>query len=117
MPRVKRGTKRLKRRKKILRRVKGYYGAKSKLYRTAKEAMMKSSEYSYIHRRAKKREFRGLWIARINAAARAHNMTYSTFITGLKKAGVDLNRKILAELATSEPDTFKELIAVASRSG
>ena len=116
MPRVKRGPKRIRRRKKILRKVKGYYGAKSKLYRTAREALEKSGQYAYEHRRTKKRVFRRLWLTRINAASRAHNMPYRTFISGLKKAGVNLNRKILADIAVREPETFKELVSVASRS-
>ena len=98
-----------KRRKKVLKLAKGYYGAKSKLFKTAKEAVMKSGQYAYIGRRQRKRDFRRLWIARINAAAKLNGMNYSTFMNGLKKAGVTLNRKMLAELAVSDAAAFTAL--------
>ena len=98
-----------KRRKKVLKLAKGYFGAKSKLFKTAKEAVMKSGQYAYIGRRLRKRDFRRLWIARINAAAKMNGMNYSTFMNGLKKAGVTLNRKMLAELAVSDAAAFTAL--------
>ena len=98
-----------KRRKKVLKLAKGYFGAKSKLFKTAKEAVMKSGQYAYIGRRQRKRDFRRLWIARINAAAKLNGMNYSTFMNGLKKAGVSLNRKMLAELAVSDAAAFTAL--------
>ena len=98
-----------KRRKKVLKLAKGYYGAKSKLFKTAKEAVMKSGQYAYIGRKQRKRDFRRLWIARINAAAKLNGMNYSTFMNGLKKAGVSLNRKMLAELAVSDAAAFTAL--------
>ena len=98
-----------KRRKKVLKLAKGYFGAKSKLFKTAKEAVMKSGQYAYIGRRQRKRDFRRLWIARINAAAKLNGMNYSTFMNGLKKAGVALNRKMLAELAVSDAAAFTAL--------
>ena len=113
MPRVKRGVTTHRRHKKILKAAKGYYGSKSKLYRVANEQVMKSGQYAYIHRKLKKRDFRKLWIARINAAARDNGTTYSRMIHGLKNAGVDINRKILAELAVSDPKGFSELAELA----
>ena len=98
-----------KRRKKVLKLAKGYYGAKSKLFKTAKEAVMKSGQYAYIGRKQRKRDFRRLWIARINAAAKLNGMNYSTFMNGLKKAGVSLNRKMLAEIAVSDAAAFTAL--------
>ena len=98
-----------KRRKKVLKLAKGYYGAKSKLFKTAKEAVMKSGQYAYIGRKQRKRDFRRLWIARINAAAKLNGMNYSTFMNGLKKAGISLNRKMLAELAVSDAAAFTAL--------
>jgi large subunit ribosomal protein L20 len=98
-----------KRRKKVLKLAKGYYGAKSKLFKTAKEAVMKSGQYAYIGRKQRKRDFRRLWIARINAAAKLNGMNYSTFMNGLKTAGVSLNRKMLAELAVSDAAAFTAL--------
>lgn len=106
MPRVKRGTKRRDRRAKVLQITKGFWGGKSRNYRVAKEAAEKALLYSYRDRRAKKREFRSLWIVRINAAAAANGLNYSLFVRGLKKAGVLLDRKILAELAVRAPATF-----------
>ncbi|NLO20610.1 MAG: 50S ribosomal protein L20 [Syntrophomonadaceae bacterium] len=109
MPRVKRGVTSHRRHKKILKMAKGYRGAKSKLYRVANQQVMKSGQYAYIHRKLKKRDFRKLWIARINAAARDNGTTYSRMVHGLKVAGVDINRKMLAELAISDPQGFTQL--------
>jgi large subunit ribosomal protein L20 len=106
---------RLKRRNKILRAAKGARGARSKLYKTAKETVERAMRYAYRDRRTKKREFRSLWIVRINAAAREHDLSYSQFMAGLKGAGVVINRKILAELAVSDPAAFGELAAVAKK--
>jgi large subunit ribosomal protein L20 len=106
MPRVTRGNKKLLRRKKILTLAKGFYGAKRKNYRTAKEAVEKALTYAYRDRRAKKRDFRQLWNVRINAAVREFGLSYSRFIFGLKKANIKLNRKVLSNLAASEPETF-----------
>ena len=113
MARVKGAMNTRKRHKKILKLAKGYRGAKSKLYRTANQAVMKSLVYSYIGRKQKKRDFRKLWIARINAAARMNGISYSRFMNGLKKAGIDLNRKMLAELAVSNPEAFAALVEKA----
>ncbi len=115
MPRVKRGTHRRQRRKKILKLAKGFRGTKSKLYRSAKLAVEKSLCYAYRDRRARKRDFRRLWIIRIGAATRACGMSYSTFIQGLLKAGVGLNRKQLSELALKDESAFQELVAVAQQ--
>ncbi len=115
MPRVKRGNKRLLRRKKILKFAKGYWGAKHRLYRTAKEAVERSLAFSYSGRRQRKRQFRRLWIIRINAATREHGLSYSRFMAGLKKAGVDLDRKILADMAIQNPSSFAELVSVAKQ--
>lgn len=109
MPRVKGGFKTRRRRKKILKMAKGYYGAKSRLYKIASEAVDKALRYAYRDRRAKKREFRSLWIIRINAAVRAVGMTYSQFMNGLRKANIRLNRKVLADMAVRDPKTFNEL--------
>jgi len=113
VPRVKRGTKRRHRRKKMLKLAKGYYTGKSKLYRAAQQAIEKSLGYAYRDRRAKKREFRSLWIVRINAAARQNDLSYSRLMSGLAKAGVGLDRKILAELAVSDPAGFSALAQAA----
>lgn len=113
MPRVKRGNKRRLKRKKILRRAKGYYLAKSKLYRIAKQQVERSLAFAYRDRRARKRDFRRLWIVRINAAARGHEMSYSTLIRGLKLAGVALDRKTLADLAVHDPAAFGQVVAAA----
>jgi large subunit ribosomal protein L20 len=113
MPRVKRGNKKLLRRKKILSYTKGFFGARRNRYRSAKEAMEKSLQYAYAGRRLKKREYRGLWILRINAAARLHGLSYSRMIQGLKKAGISLDRKILAQLAVQEPAAFKAVAEAA----
>ena len=109
MARVKGAMMTRKRRKKVLKLAKGYFGAKSKLFKTAKEAVMKSGQYAYIGRRQRKRDFRRLWIARINAAAKLNGMNYSTFMNGLKKAGITMNRKMLAELAVSDAAAFTAL--------
>ena len=98
-----------KRRKKTLKLAKGYFGAKSKLFRTAKQAVMKSGQYAYIGRKQRKRDFRRLWITRISAAAKINGMNYSTFMNGLKKAGIGLNRKMLAEVAVSDAAAFATL--------
>lgn len=113
MARVKRGVNAKKRHKKILKLSKGYYGAKSKLYRTANQAVTKSLTYAYIGRKQRKRDFRKLWIARINAATRMHGMSYSKFMGGLKKANINLNRKVLSELAIHNPDDFAKLVETA----
>lgn len=113
MPRVKRGVVARRRHKKILKLAKGYFGAKSKLFRPANEQVMKSLAYAYAHRRLRKRDFRKLWIARINAAARMNGLSYSTFIHGLKQAGVEINRKMLADLAVNDAKAFSELANIA----
>jgi large subunit ribosomal protein L20 len=110
VPRVKRGNKRRLRRKKILGLAKGYFLTKSKLYRSAKEAIERAGNFAYVGRRRKKRDFRRLWIIRINAAARMHDMTYSQLIAGLKRAGVGLDRKSLAEIAATDPPAFTALV-------
>jgi large subunit ribosomal protein L20 len=99
-----------KRRKKVLKLAKGYFGGKSRLFRTAKEAVMKSGQYAYIGRKQKKRNFRQLWITRISAGCRANGINYSTFMNGLKKAGIDLNRKMLSEIAIADPAAFTQLV-------
>ncbi len=109
MARIKGAMMTRKRRKKVIKLAKGYYGAKSRLFKTAKEAVMKSGQYAYIGRRQKKRDFRRLWITRISAAAKLNGMNYSTFMNGLKKAGITLNRKMLAELAVSDAAAFTAL--------
>jgi large subunit ribosomal protein L20 len=109
MPRVKRGAVRRAKRKKLLSRAKGFYATKSKLYRAAKEAVDKALDYAYVGRRRKKRDFRRVWVVRINAAAREHGLTYGQFISGLKTAGVDLDRRNLADLAVNHPAAFKNL--------
>ena len=98
-----------KRRNKVLKLAKGYYGSKRKLFRTAKQAVMKSGNYAYVGRRLKKRDFRRLWITRISAACKLNGMNYSTFINGLKKANINLNRKMLSEIAVSDPEAFTAL--------
>ena len=113
MARVKGALMTRKRRKKTLKLAKGYYGAKSKLFRTAKEAVMKSGQYAYIGRKQRKRDFRRLWITRISAAAKMNGMNYSTFMNGLKKAGVEINRKMLAELAVNDKAAFTALTEMA----
>ena len=109
MARVKGGVMSHKRRKKVLRLAKGYYGARHRLFRTAKEAVMKSGQYAYIGRKQKKRDFRRLWITRISAGCKMNGMNYSTFMNGLKKAGITLNRKMLSEIAISDPAALAAL--------
>lgn len=113
--RIKRGVNAVKKRRKILKSAKGYFGAKSKLYRTAREQVMKSGQYAYIGRKQKKRDFRALWITRINAACRLNDISYSRFVSGLKKANVTLNRKVLADMAVREPEAFANLVEVAKK--
>ena len=110
MPRVKRGTKRRANRRKTLGLAKGFFLTKSKLHRSAQEAVEKSLKYGYVGRRLKKRDFRSLWIVRIGAACRAADISYSRFMSGLKKAGVDLNRKILADMALNDAPAFAALV-------
>jgi large subunit ribosomal protein L20 len=112
--RVKRGFKARRRRKKVLKLAKGYRGGRSKLFRTAADAVDKALMYAYRDRKARKRDFRKLWIARINAATRMNNLSYSKFIHGLKIAGVELDRKVLAELAISDPTGFSQIARLAS---
>ena len=109
MPRVKRGNKRVAKRKKILALAKGYRGTKSKLYRSAKESVERALKFAYTGRKLKKRDFRSLWIVRIGAAARLNGLNYSKFMHGLKVAGIDLDRKVLADLAAKQPDAFTHL--------
>ena len=113
MPRVKRGVAAKKRKNRILRKAKGYYGARSRLLKTAREAVEKGWRYAYRDRKQRKRQFRVLWIARINAAAREHGLSYSRFMFGLKEAGVEVDRKILAELAVTDPKAFGDLAVLA----
>ncbi len=116
MARVKGALATRKRRKKTLKLAKGYWGAKSKHFKMAKEAVMKSGNYAYIGRKHKKRDFRRLWITRISAACRMNGINYSTFMNGLKKSGINLNRKMLAEIAVADEAAFKELINKAKAS-
>jgi large subunit ribosomal protein L20 len=109
MPRAKRGNKRLERRKKILKLAKGYRGTKSKLYRSAKESVERGLNFAYTGRKLKKRDFRSLWIVRIGAATRLNGLNYSQFMHGLKLAGIELDRKVLADLAANQPEAFAEL--------
>jgi len=113
MARVKRGVTKHRRHKKILKLARGYRGAKSKLFRPANEQVIKSLAYAYAHRRARKRDFRKLWIARINAAARMNGISYSRMMNGLKKAGVNVNRKMLADLAVNDAKAFAEMVNIA----
>lgn len=113
MARVKRSINARKKRRKVLARAKGYYGMKSRSYKNAKQQVQHSLQYQYRDRRNKKREFRKLWISRINAAARMNGMSYSVFMNGLKKAGVELDRKILADMAVADPQAFAALAEVA----
>ncbi len=113
MARVKGGMSTKKRRNRVLKLAKGYRGAKSKQFRTAKQAVMKSLSYAYVGRKLRKREFRRLWIARINAAARLNGLSYSRFMNGLKNANVNINRKMLSELAISNPAAFTQLVETA----
>lgn len=113
--RIKRGYKAKKRRKKILKLAKGFRGGRSKLFRTAADSVDKALMYAYRDRKAKKRDFRTLWIARINAGTRMNDMSYSTFIHGLKKANIELDRKVLAELAISDPAAFSQIVGQAAQ--
>ena len=106
MPRVKRGVTAHKRHKKVLKQAKGYYGARSRVYRVAKQAVIKAGQYAYRDRRQRKRQFRALWIARINAAARENGLSYSRLINGLKKGSIEIDRKVLADLAVHEKEAF-----------
>ncbi|MGW8282827.1 MAG: 50S ribosomal protein L20 [Gemmatimonadota bacterium] len=117
MPRATSSVARNRRKKKVLKEARGQFGARSKLYRTAKNAVERGWAYSYRDRRRRKRDFRRLWIARINAGARQHDLSYSRFISGLRKADVELNRKVLADLAIREPEAFAELARIAREHG
>ncbi len=116
MPRVRSNVARLKRKKKIMQAAKGARGGRSKLYKSAKENVERGLRYAYRDRRRRKRDFRRLWIIRINAAARVHDLSYSRFMSGLKKAGVEINRKMLADLAVRDPVAFGELAEVVKKS-
>ena len=113
MARIKRAVNAVKKRRKVFKLSKGYYGAKSKLYRAASQQVMKSMAYAYVGRKLKKREYRKLWIARINAAARINGLSYSKFMYGLKLAGVEMNRKILADMAVNDAEGFATLAELA----
>ncbi|MBC8530639.1 50S ribosomal protein L20 [Gehongia tenuis] len=113
MARIKRAVNAHKKRRKVLKLAKGYFGAKSKQYRAANQAVMKSLQYAYVGRRLRKRDFRKLWITRINAAARLNGISYSRFMNGLKKSGVELNRKVLADLAVNDAPAFAKLAELA----
>ncbi|GGB82285.1 50S ribosomal protein L20 [Marinobacterium zhoushanense] len=113
MPRVKRGVQARARHKKILKQAKGYYGARSRVFRVAKQAVIKAGQYAYRDRRQRKRQFRALWIARINAAARINGLSYSRFIAGLKKANIEIDRKVLADLAVHQQVAFAAVVEKA----
>lgn len=113
MPRVKRGVTAHRRHKKVLKQAKGYYGARSRVYRVAKQAVTKAGQYAYRDRRVKKRTFRSLWITRINAQARVEGISYSQLIAGLKKANIELDRKVLADLAVHDKNAFSNIVAQA----
>jgi large subunit ribosomal protein L20 len=113
MPRVKRGVTARARHKKVLAKAKGYYGARSRVYRVAKQAVIKAAQYAYRDRRNRKREFRALWIIRVNAAARAHGISYSVFMNGLKKSGIEIDRKVLADIAVHDKAAFTALVEQA----
>lgn len=113
MPRIKKGVTKKQRHKKILRMAKGYWGAKSKLFRPANEQVIKSLAYAYAHRKKRKSDFRRLWITRISAAARLNGISYSQLINGLQKAGVEINRKVLAELAIQDSAAFSKMVEIA----
>lgn len=115
MARVKRALNAKKRHKKVLKQAKGYFGSKSLLFKTANQAVMKSLQYAYIGRKRRKRDFRKLWIARINAAARANGTSYSKLMGNLKKANIEINRKMLAEIAVSNPEEFTKLVELANK--
>ncbi len=113
MPRAKTGTVRRARHKKVLKRAKGYWGRRSSSFRIAQQTLLNAADYQYRDRRDRKTDFRRLWIARINAAARKDGVSYSAFISGLRRAGVEINRKMLADLAVSQPEAFSKLVEVA----
>jgi len=113
MARVKRGVVARRRHKKILKQAKGYYGARSRVFRVAKQAVTKAAQYAYRDRRQRKRQFRALWIARINAATRAQGLTYSRFIAGLKKANIELDRRVLADIAVHDKSAFGKIVDAA----
>ncbi len=113
MPRVKRGVQARARHKKVLKQAKGYYGARSRVFRVAKQAVIKAGQYAYRDRRQRKRQFRALWIARINAAARINGLSYSRLISGLKKANVEIDRKVLADLAVHQQAAFTAVVEKA----
>ncbi|MDU4892044.1 MAG: 50S ribosomal protein L20 [Clostridium sp.] len=115
MARVKRAMNSRKKHKKVLKLAKGYYGGKSKLFKTANESVIRALRNAYVGRKLKKRDFRKLWIARINAAARMNGLSYSRFMNGMKVAGVDINRKMLSEIAINDPKAFAELVEVAKK--
>lgn len=115
MVRVKRGLVKRRKHKKVLKEARGYYGSKSRSYKIAKEQLLKSMSYAYRDRKNNKRNFRRLWITRINAAARINGISYNEFINGLKKASVDINRKILSELAVSDPNAFQKLTEISKK--
>ena len=115
MPRARNVPATRKRRKKVLKKAKGYFGNKSRLFRYAKDAVDRAEAYAYVHRRKRKTEFRQLWIVRINAACRLEGIRYGEFMHGLNKAGIELNRKVISELAIHEPDSFKELVEKAKK--
>jgi large subunit ribosomal protein L20 len=116
MARVKRGVVARKRHKKVLKQAKGYYGARSRVFRVAKQAVIKAGQYAYRDRRQRKRQFRALWIARINAGARINGLSYSRFINGLKNASIEIDRKVLADLAVNEKGAFAALVEKAKAS-
>lgn len=116
MPRVKTNVARLKRKRKILKNARGYFGGRKNLYKTAKEAVERGWRYAYRDRKNRKRDFRRLWIVRINAAARQHDLSYSRLMNGLKKAGVEINRKVLADLAIRDPNAFARVAETAKKS-
>ncbi len=113
MPRVKRGVTARRRHKKVLKQAKGYYGARSRVFRVAKQAVIKAGQYAYRDRKQRKRQFRSLWIARINAAAREHGLSYSRFMGGLNKASIEIDRKVLADMAVHDKEAFAELARIA----
>ena len=113
MPRVKRGVEAHRRHKKILKQAKGYYGARSRIFRVATQAVTKAGQYAYRDRRTRKRQMRGLWIQRINAGARENGLTYSQLMNGLNKAGVEVDRKVLSDIASREPESFAAIVATA----
>lgn len=116
MARVKRAMNSRKKHKKILKLAKGYYGGKSKLFKTANESVVRALRNAYVGRKLKKRDFRQLWIARINAGARANGLSYSRFMNGIKLAGIDINRKMLSEIAINDPKAFADLVEIAKKS-